>query len=204
MAIVGGLRARLTRDSLFYMLQDKLGLLGWFTAQVSRTPITFVAEPPSLDTEVPLNSLALADDSSQGIDIELGSGLAEQTWAYFVDFYAENDALGLHLIRDVKDLLEGRMASIGRSNNTLTVLDWSLATPAPIFVCQIEQVATHRAHDFPHPWLRHWHSCSFTLVDTYDNESQDEVSPALAAGMLITEQGESLLTELGENLDWES
>lgn len=167
---VGGLRARLVRDSLFYMLRDSLTALGWFTSQASHQPVTFVTEPTQADQAVPLNTLALADDDVGGEDIEMGSGLAEQSWTFFVDFYAENDPIGLHLIRDVKDLLEGRMGSIGRSRPTLIVKDWTLATPVPVFVCQIEDVRTARAHDFPNAWKQHWHTCSFTIVDTYANE----------------------------------
>ncbi len=101
----------------------------------------------------------------------MGSGLAEQTWSFFVDFYAENDPIGLHLIRDVKDLLEGRMASIGRTKPLLVVKDWTLATPAQIFTCEIEDVRTARAHDFSNSWMKHWHSCSFTIIDTYADEA---------------------------------
>lgn len=167
---VGGLRARLIRDSLFYMLRDALTDLGWFVPHASRRTIVFVAEPTQTDEAVPLNTVALADDDMRGDDIELGSSLAEHSWGFFLDFYAENDPIGLHLIRDVKDILEGRMASIGRTGPNLAVLDWTLATPAQIFVCDIEEVRTARSHDFPQAWLRHWHSCSFTIVDTYANE----------------------------------
>lgn len=168
---VGGLRARLIRDSLFYMLRDGLTDLGWLTSQPSHLPITLLAEPTEADQEVPLNTIALADDDVRGEDVELGSGLAEQSWNFFVDFYAENDPIGLHLIRDVKDMLEGRIASIGRTRPILSVQDWTLATPVEVFACEIEDVRTARAHDFPHAWLRHWHTCSFTLIDTYANES---------------------------------
>lgn len=175
---VGGLRARLIRDSLFYMLRDALTDLGWLNnAQPSHLPITLLAEPTQADQEVPLNTVALADDDLRGEDVELGSGLAEQSWSFFVDFYAENDPIGLHLIRDVKDILEGRMASIGRTRPILVVQDWTLATPVAIFTCEIEDVSTARAHDFPHAWLRHWHTCSFTVVDVYENENVDDPTP---------------------------
>jgi hypothetical protein len=129
-----------------------------------------VAEPYPMDVEVPLNTLALSDEDISGDDIELGSNLAEQTWAFYVDFYAENDPIGLHLIRDVKDLLEGRMPSISRTAPILPVLDYTLATPVSVFTCQIESVKVSKAHDFPHPWLQHWYSCSFDIVDTYGDE----------------------------------
>lgn len=168
---VGGLRARLIHDSLFYMLRDGLRALGWLTAGPSHAPITFLAEPTQADQEVPINTVALADDDSRGEDLELGSNYAEQRWTFFVDFYAENDPIGLHLIRDVKDLLEGRMPSIGRTRPVVYVYDWTLATPAVIFACEIENVSTARAHDWPQAWLKHWHSCTFTVVDAYANES---------------------------------
>lgn len=168
---VGGLRARLIHDSLYYMLRKALTDLGWFNTEASHTTVTMVAEPYGLNVEVPINTIALADEDMSGEDIEMGSNLADHNWSFYVDFYAENDTLGLHLIRDVKDILEGRMPSIGRKAAVVTVFDYTLATPVPIFTCQIESVQTQRAHDFPHPWLRFWHSCAFTVIDTYGGDA---------------------------------
>lgn len=167
---VGGLRARLVHDSVFAMLRDALATLGWFDASANHSTITFNAEALPPDIEVPLNTMALADEDEQGEDLELGSGLQELRWQMWVDFYAENDTIGLHVIRDVKDILEGRMPSIGRGRPTVDVYDYTLATPVVVFAADIEDVRTDKGRDFAQPWLRYWRACAFTVVDTYDNE----------------------------------
>lgn len=169
-AYVGGLRARLIHDSVYSMLYTALASLGWFTASPSHSPITFNSEALSTNVEVPFNTLALADEGSRGEGIELGSLLQENRWTMWVDFYAENDSISLHLIRDVHDILEGRMPSIGRSRPVIDVYDYTLATPVVIFEVEIEDVHTDKAQDFPQPWLKSWRACGFTIVDTYDDE----------------------------------
>ena len=179
---VGGLRARLVHDSIHAMLRAALDNLGWFTASPSHAPITFLSEPLAPDVQVPFNTLALADEDDRGDEIELGSQLQELRWQMYVDFFGENDAISLHVIRDVKDILEGRMPSIGRSRPTADVYDYTLATPVVIFTVDIEDVFTDKARDFPQPWLRHWRSCGFTVVDTYSDEDVPDVFPDLDYG----------------------
>lgn len=178
MTIVGGLRSRLIRDSIYEMLRAALADLGWFDEVASRSQISFLADASPPDVEVPFNTLALAGEGETGEDIELGSQLQETRWEMWVDFYGENTSLSLHLIRDVKDILQGRMPSIGRTGPVVNVYDYTLATPVVIFNVDIEDVRTDRAKGFPQPWLRAWHSCGFTVVDTYDNENVDDTPPS--------------------------
>lgn len=174
---VGGLRARLVHDSVYRMLYDALDLLGWFTPSVTHSPVTFISEPLAPDVQVPLNTLGLADEDDGGEEIELGSTLQELRWQMYLDFFGENDAISLHLIRDVKDILQGRMASAGRTRSIVVVNDYTLATPVPIFTVDIEDVFTDKARDFPQPWLRSWRTCGFTVVDTYSDEEDVYVPP---------------------------
>lgn len=169
-AYVGGLRARLVHDSVYRMLYNALDALGWFDVTSSRSTVQFNSEPLAPDIEVPFNTVALADEDDRGEEIELGSQLQDLRWQMYVDFFGENDAISLHLIRDVKDILQGRMPSIGRSRPVVDVYDWTLATPVAIFSVDIEDVFTDKARDFPQPWLRAWRSCGFTVVDTYNDE----------------------------------
>lgn len=168
---VGGLRARLIKDSIYEMLYYNLQSLGWFTPSLKRSNITFPSESVPVDEQVPLNTLVLADETLDTEPIELGSNLGEASWQFFVDFYAENDTLGLHLIRDVKDILEGRMLSIGRSFPVIDIYDYSAATPEKIFDVLVEDVRVDKAHNQLQPWLRHWYSCEFTIIDSYNSET---------------------------------
>ena len=168
---VGGLRARLVHDSIYHMLYSALEDLGWFAPSSTHSAIAFNSEPLAPDIEVPFNTMALADEDDRGEDIELGSQLQELRWQMYVDFFGENDAISLHVVRDVKDILQGRMPSIGRWRPTVDVYDYTLATPAAIFSVDIEDVFTDKARDFPQPWLRAWRTCGFTVVDTYNDET---------------------------------
>lgn len=168
--IVGGLRARLIRESLYQMINTALDDLGWFDAGRPHQPVTFEASSKNQQEQIAMNTAALGDDNSSGEDIELGSQLSEERWFMYVDFYAESDALGVHFARDLKDILEGRITAIGRDDPSFTVYDWRQATPVSLFVCQIEEVAVDKAHGFLKPWLEHWYSTSFVVVDTYSRD----------------------------------
>lgn len=170
MAYVGGLRARLISESLANMIHDSLEALGWFDAGRDHREINFRTVEYNPDQEIPLNTLIIADLDTTSSDEELGSRLSEFRWNFFVDFYGEDKAVALHMIRDVAAIVDGRMPSIGRHDPCFDVYDYTQATPSPIFTCEIENVDVDRAHDFPKPWQKYWYSCSFTVLDYHATE----------------------------------
>jgi hypothetical protein len=172
MAIVGGLRHRLIFDSIYNMINDSLTSLGWFDAGREHLPIRFVSEPIDPDEEVDYNTLALSADNTSGSEWELGSNYSEHTRDYYVDFYAEGHALGEHLIYDVRDVIEGRMPSIGRTYPGTAVYDYR-TQPAPPQICTVEFdfIFVDRANQFVKPWQRHWWSISFRVIDYYGDEN---------------------------------
>ncbi len=167
----GGLRSRLIRDSLINMVTDSLAALGWFDGNRQHTKLTVVATAVPEEEDVPYNTLAFSDDDISSYDEEMGSNYSEHRWNWFIDFFAEDNSIGLHVIQDIKAILEGRFSSIGRTGSILKVYDYTLATPSHIFTCEIEGVATHRAHGFPRAYQRYWHSCSFDVLDFYGSDS---------------------------------
>lgn len=173
-SIVGGLRSRLIFDSTFKVLNDSLIALGWFAGGRHHSPITFVPDEQDVETQVPLNTLALSDENVTSDDIELGSKLADNVRYFYLDFFAEEDALGKHVIGDCRDILEGRMLSIGRTGPVIPVYDFSQATPPLVFYAAVDNVRIDRAHSFPHPWAKHWYSIQFTLTDTYSDDGTTE------------------------------
>lgn len=177
MTYVGGLRARLIRDSVWHAVDDALRALGWYETVASRADVVLLAEPVAQGTAIDFNSLALGDEDDTPEPIEMGSGLSQFSWDMHLDVYAESDALSLHLVRDVAAILAGRLPSIGRSRPVVDVWDYSLATPVVIFAVEVDQVRTDKANDFPQPWLRYWRSCSFVILDAYDNENVEDPTP---------------------------
>lgn len=170
MAYVGGLRQRLIHDSLWNMLVDALDQLGWLDAGRDHAPIDLRAAPVPLDEEIQLNTLALSDENITELEDELGSLMAEHRQVFYVDFYAENESLGKHMINDVRAIVGGRFNTIGRDRPEFAVYDYTQATPTAIFHCQIEDVVVDRARDFPKPWQRYWYVCRFDVVDHYGDE----------------------------------
>lgn len=170
--VVGGLRSRLIFDSTFKVVNDGLTALGWFGAGRHHQPITVIPEEVNTAIEVPMNTLAVSDENVSDTPQEMGSVLAEFTRYFYVDFFAESDELGKHVIGDVHDILEGRMPSIGRAYPIIPVYDFRMgASPTVMFACDVMSVRTERAHMFNQPWLRHWWSVQFQLIDYYTNES---------------------------------
>lgn len=164
---VGGLRSRLIHDSLFRMLEDSLDQLGWFDGQPGRENVRITPEPLPLNREIPLNTIALADFDMDENEAELGSDFTEVSWGFYVDFYAADKSIGIHLINDVRDILRGKMYSIGRTGPVLEVYDWTLATPVPIFTCQIEDVIVDKPEIAADTWLKNWYSARFMVIDNY-------------------------------------
>lgn len=169
--LVGGLRSRMVFDSCYKVINDSLTALGWFGPSRRHAPINFTAGEQNTLVEVPLNTLALSDENVSSTPWELGSELAEHTRWYYVDFFAEDDAVGKHLIGDVRDILEGRLPSIGRRGATMPVYDMRQATPPVLFSCEVANCRIDRAHDYSHEWLRHWYSVQFVLLDYYGDET---------------------------------
>lgn len=170
MTYVGGLRARLVRDSVWHAVDDALRALGWYEPAASHSQVQFLPEPVDDSAEIPLNSLALGDTVDQSSPAEMGSPLADFRWDMHVDVYAENDSMALHLVGDVQAILAGRLPSIGRSAPVIAVWDYTLATPVVAFAVEVESIQTGRATGFSQPWLRFWRTCSFVIVDAYGTE----------------------------------
>lgn len=177
--IVGGIRSRLVHDSFAAFVQSCLGQLGWFDATVYDTPVpgtrkhrplSLIERPNNWDDPIEVNAMAITAEDTTDEDAELGSLLSNDTRHYSIDIYCENDPIGSHLRDDIRDILRGKMASIGAGNPRLAVYDYREATPSIVFHCDIENVVADRAHNFPKPWQQHWWSIRCDLVDTYGDE----------------------------------
>jgi hypothetical protein len=164
MAVNGGLRARLIKDSLYRMLNESLTALGWFDENRNHLPISFPAVPVDDGTEIALNTMSLSDGDVLSSEWEMGSDMKEHQWSFFVDFYAEKSTLGLHVAHDIKAILEGSHPDIGRERPTFSV--YGATDPdTELFVAHVEDVSVDRAHGFPNPWQKNWYAVTFTVID---------------------------------------
>ena len=173
---VGGIRTRLISDNFYEMVRKSLASLHWFDAGRNHSAIELARGEQDWSTPIPINTLAISEVDIVGDDAEMGSNLTEDRWTAYVDFYAEDDSLGTHMAGDVRDILRGKMGSIGRSAAILPVYDFTQVAdidndPAPfLFNVEIENVVQDRAHNQSRPWMEHWFSIRCDLVDTYGDE----------------------------------
>jgi len=171
--LVGGLRLRVIQDSMRQLVEEGLDGIGWFESGRQHEPVNLVEGEPDWNEPIEPNSVAVNLDTSTGFDAELGSNLQEERIVCYVDVYAEDDAVGMHLSHDIRDILRGKMPSIGRTEPTLEVYDFSAATPDVIFNCDIEDVTWDRGRSFTEKHLRHWFVVACDLVDVYGDENDD-------------------------------
>lgn len=167
---VGGLRVRLIQDNVFDMLETALGDLGWFDAGRDHEDVTLVDEEPDWDSPITPNKISVIIESINDSEAEMGSNLTEERHNVFIDVYAEDDATGIHLSNDIREILRGKMPSIDRGWPSIDVYDKTLATPVVIFTVDVEDARWDRGRSFSEAWLKHWFVVSCTLVDTYGDE----------------------------------
>jgi len=149
------------------MLNQAFTDLGWFEDIPGRITPKFVPDQLDRQVEIKLNTIALADTNLNDDEAEMGSNLSDIRWTFYVDIFAEDKATGIHIVNDVRDIMKGKMPSIGRDMQRLDVYDYTLATPVKIFSCDVEKVMVDRGQDFSKPWLHHWYMCRFDIVDAY-------------------------------------
>lgn len=172
MIYVGGLRARLIHESIYREVHSALDALGWFDPDRQHSPVQFLSTGVHDPENVTVNTAALADWDMFENENELGSQQSEMRMAYYIDFYAENDAIGKHFSYDVKDILTGRMPSIGRGQPNIPVYDYSVATPDLLFYVQVENTFIDRPSVFERPWMRYFRTVAFEILDVYSREDQ--------------------------------
>lgn len=167
MPIEGGLRARLIRDSLHSMLEDALTEIGWFDSGRTHKTVNFLDRPNSWNEQIELNSLIVTFDDDVSEEAEMGSMMTDDTYTYYIDLFAESNDLGEHLSGDIRDILRGKMEAASRTRPSLTVYDYSLATPTEAFTCQIEEVIRDKAEGYEKPWQKHWFVVRCDVVDSF-------------------------------------
>jgi hypothetical protein len=168
--VIGGRRVRFIRDSARFMVRDALEERGWLATGRRHLPIQIIPAPNDWDEPLALNTLAVSMGDVDDSELELGSNLTEDRHGLYLDFFAESETLGLEVAHDLRDILRGKVQAIGRTRPIIEVFDWSLATPAQLFVCQIQNVAVDRAQGFSDAWRKNWFSVSCDVVDEYGDD----------------------------------
>ncbi len=166
---VGGLRDRLITENLRNLIEDVLDSLGWFDSgnQLRLQPLTVISTPVDSSTEIEPNIVSVVAEDSDSFEAEMGSLLSEFRSSYAVDIYAEDDATGKHLAGDVRAILEGRFASLGRVGTEVEVYDLTQATPTVIFTIDLENISMGKQRFYNKPYEKFWWTIVFDVVDQY-------------------------------------
>lgn len=176
---VGGTRDRLIHDSLYNYVKGGLGAIGWFNSGRQHAPLDIIPEQKDWDTELEPNTITIAPAGVMDEEWELGSFGNQNTTVFYIDVYGENEALGLQISGDIRDILRGKFATLGYGHPTLPVFDYTQATPTQIFYCDIEGVRRDRAQNFPHRWQKYLYVVKLEVVDYYtDDETPVPYQPS--------------------------
>lgn len=168
---MGGLRARLIRDSFLAWLEDGLDSRGWFDVDRRHGVITLIAKRLDWDEPIEPNLIAVHSYSDDEEDTELGSTLTERRVGFTVDVLAESEALGSDVIFDVRDLLRGKFPSILRGRPVVPVYDYRQATPTVIFNVHLDEVeAGRRPREFQRGTAR-WYQATCVVIDANGGET---------------------------------
>jgi hypothetical protein len=175
---VGGIRKRLIKHSFEVLVNDILDGLGWFEDGRGHKPVTVIGGSVDDDgpVEVSPNIVSIAAEDINTTEWEMGTSLEEVRWDVYIDIYAENDSVGLHLASDLMDGLKGKMSSIDRYRPHLLVQDYRQATPTDLFYCQLESIDMAKVRNWQKKWQKHWFAIGLVIVDYYtDEDDEDEL-----------------------------
>jgi hypothetical protein len=154
----GGLRDRLIHESVFKAIETELTTLGWFDAGRQHQPITIIDEFPDENADVAFNTLAISMGDSGGTPHEMGSNRVDEEIIFFVDFFAESDALGRHVRGDIYNFL--------KRLDEIPILDYSQALDPEIFRVEVqEEVDKRKPERAVQKWQKHWYVISFSVID---------------------------------------
>lgn len=171
--IVGGLRRRMIKDNLFYMIQSAMDDLDWFnpSSGLADQSVELLPEAISNLTEITPNKVVISAEELMTREWEMGSNLDEYRWDIYIDVFAEDESTGLHLSGDIYDIIKGKMASIGRTGPSLDVYDLREDDPQTLlFTCDLQGVEVGRVREWSREFNQFWWVIGFTVVDYYMGE----------------------------------
>lgn len=173
----GGLRSRLILDSARVTIIAALEDLGWFDPTTYDDPpglrrhrrLQYLAKPAHWDEEVEVNAFTINAENIDDEDIGLG-GEVEDTLRCYIDVFAQDTQFGMHFSSDLRDILVGKMPSIGRNGAYIDVYDLRGATPMAFTTVEVDAVRIDRAENTVRAWQEFWFMVRFDLIDDYADE----------------------------------
>jgi hypothetical protein len=168
--VVGGLRRRLIKDNFYWMVHSSLSELGWFNGGLSTSDVTLLSDQVDPRTEIKPNKVSISAEELSSDEIEMGSNLEQYNWDVYLDIFAEDESVGIHLTGDIYDILRGKIESIGRTGSSFDVYDLRIEDEPYLFTCQLENIEESRVREWDAPFNKYWWVIAVTIVDTYYGE----------------------------------
>lgn len=173
----GGLRSRLILDSTRVTIVAGLEDLGWFNPTVYDNPpgvrrhrnVHYLTKPVHWDQEVTVNAFAVTAEDISDDPIGL-AGELEDTLRCYVDVFAQDEQFGIHFAADVRDILAGKMPSIGRTGPFINIFDLRTSPPTAFTTVEVDDLRIDRAQQTVLPWQQYWYMIRFDLIDDYADE----------------------------------
>lgn len=169
--IIGGLRDRLIHESVYNRVLGGLTTIGWLDAGRQHAPLNIIPEQKSWDEELPPNTITVAPADTTDEDYEMGTFGSKNTHAFYIDVYGENEALGLQISGDVRDIIRGKFAAQFTNQGQLPVLNYTQTGNPFAFMCDIENVTRDRAQNFPRKYERFLWVIRCEIIDYYSADS---------------------------------
>lgn len=160
----GGLRDRMMLQSVVNDIVADLTARDWFNnTGKDYSPFVVVDEFPDDKDEVELNTIAFSMGDTQSTALELGSKSEILYTSLFVDFFAEGDGLGRHVVGDVAT----HVNDVGQ----FTVYDYRQVIPTAEFVVNVSDGSLERTKPVRavNAWQKHWHSVAFVVTEERHN-----------------------------------
>jgi len=161
--LVGGLRDRMLLQSVMSDVVDDLTTRGWFNVSREHKAFTVVDEYPDDKDEVELNTISFSLGDSSSTVTELGSKAETIFVPIFVDFFAESDGLGRHVVGDVHEFVQ--------KQGQFDVLDYRQPSPPVEYVVQLVDGTIERSKPTRavNSWQKHWHTVAFVVTEERSN-----------------------------------
>lgn len=165
--IVGGLRRRLIKDNFYSMIYNSMDQLNWFSENLSNKPVELISEQLDAEKEIKPNKVSISAEDLNNKALEMGSTLDEYSWDIYLDIFAEDESVGIHLSGDIYDILGGKFNSIGRFDSKLDVYNLAVDGEPYLFTCEIDNIEVARVREWNKPFNKYWWVIGCTIVDSY-------------------------------------
>ena len=152
------------------MVHSSLSELGWVNGGLSTSDVTLLSDQVDPRTEIKPNKVSISAEELSSDEIEMGSNLEQYNWDVYLDIFAEDESVGVHLTGDIYDILRGKMESIGRTGPSFKVYDLRIEDEPYLFTCQLENIEESRVREWDAPFNKYWWVIAVTIVDTYYGE----------------------------------